>query len=61
MGYWLKKQKKKATRKTKTQGVDYIKNVLTEIGGGGVYWMGLVQNRYRWRALVNTVINPQVP
>jgi hypothetical protein len=25
---------------------------LGEIGWGGVYWMGLVQDRDRWRALL---------
>jgi hypothetical protein len=34
---------------------------LVEIGWGGVDWIGLAQDRYRWRALVNTVMNPQVP
>jgi hypothetical protein len=26
-----------------------------------VEWIGLAQNRYRWRALVNTVMNLRVP
>jgi hypothetical protein len=26
-----------------------------------VDWIGLAQNRYRWRALVNLVMNLQVP
>jgi hypothetical protein len=28
---------------------------------GGVDWIRLAQDRYRWRALVNTVMNLQVP
>jgi hypothetical protein len=38
-----------------------IKMHLVETGWGGVDWIGLVQYRYRWRALVNTVINIRVP
>jgi hypothetical protein len=34
---------------------------LLEIGLGGVGWIGLAQDRYRWRALVNTVMNLRVP
>jgi hypothetical protein len=34
---------------------------LGEIGWGGVNWIGLAQERNRWRALVNKVINLRVP
>ena len=37
-----------------------IKMALREVGGGGD-WMELAQDRYRWRALVNTVMNLRVP
>ena len=37
-----------------------IKIVLQEVGGGG-NWMELSQDRARWRALVNTVMNLRVP
>jgi hypothetical protein len=30
-------------------------------GGGGMDWVDLAQNRYRWQALVNAVMNIQVP
>jgi hypothetical protein len=32
-----------------------------EVGCGDVDWIGLVQDRGRWRALVNAVMNLQVP
>jgi hypothetical protein len=39
----------------------YIKIDLREIGWDGMDWMDLAQDRDRWRALVNTVMNPWVP
>jgi hypothetical protein len=41
--------------------MDNIKMDLLEIGLGGVDWIGLAQDRYRWRALVNVVMNLWVP
>jgi hypothetical protein len=34
---------------------------LLEIGFGGVDWIGLAEVRYRWRVLVNAVMNLCVP
>jgi hypothetical protein len=34
---------------------------LLEIGLSVVDWIGLAWDRYRWRALVNTVMNLWVP
>jgi hypothetical protein len=34
---------------------------LLEIGWGGVDWIGLAQDRDKWRALVNAVLNLRVP
>jgi hypothetical protein len=34
---------------------------LLEIGLSVVVWIGLAQDRYRWRALVNSVMNLRVP
>jgi hypothetical protein len=39
---------------------DGIRMNLTEIGCDSVDWIKLAQNRDRWRALVNTVMNLQV-
>jgi hypothetical protein len=40
---------------------DNIKIVLREIGFGDVDWINLDRDRDTWRALVNTVMNLQVP
>jgi hypothetical protein len=36
-------------------------NFKLEIGWSGVDWIGLTQDRHRWRALVNTVMNLWIP
>ena len=40
---------------------DNIQMDLQEVGRGCGDWMGLAQNRDRWRALVSTVMNFRVP
>jgi hypothetical protein len=39
----------------------WYKMDLLEIGLSVVDWIGLAQDRYRWRALVNSVMNLRVP
>jgi hypothetical protein len=34
---------------------------LLELGWGGVDWLGVAQDRDKWRALVNAVMNLRVP
>jgi hypothetical protein len=38
-----------------------LKLTFSTVGWGGTDWIDLVQDRDRWRTLVNTVINIRVP
>jgi hypothetical protein len=41
--------------------MDNIKMDLLEVGLSVVDWIDLAQDRYRWRALLNSVMNLRVP
>jgi hypothetical protein len=41
--------------------VDNIRMDLGEVGWGDMDWIGLAQDRNRWRALLNSVLNLRVP
>jgi hypothetical protein len=56
-----KPEGKRPLGRPRRRWIDNIKIDLLEIGLGGVDWIGLVQDRYRWRALVNSVMNLRVP
>jgi len=41
--------------------VDNIRMDLQEVGCGYMYWIGLAQDKDRWRTLVSAVMNLRVP
>ena len=52
---------KKPLGRTRRRWNDNIKIDLQVVGCGGMDWIDLAQDRYRWRALVNGVMNLRVP
>jgi hypothetical protein len=48
------------TIRSRRRWIDNIKMDLLEIGLNDVDWIGLAQDRYRWRALVNSLMNLRV-
>jgi hypothetical protein len=53
-GFSLQSQKER--HHLEDQGVDGIRMDLRETGCGSVDWIQLAHDRYRWRAVVNTVM-----
>jgi hypothetical protein len=52
---------KRPLRRPRRRWVNNIRMDLGEVGWSDVDWSGLVQDRNRWRALVNSVLNLRVP
>jgi hypothetical protein len=55
-----KSEGKRALGRPRRGWENWIKMDLREIGWGSVDWIQLAQDRDRWRAVVNTVMNFQV-
>jgi hypothetical protein len=56
-----KPEGKRPLGRPRLRGINNIKMGLLEIGFGVVDWIGLTQDRYSLRALVNAVMNLRVP
>jgi hypothetical protein len=56
-----KPEGKRQLGRPRRRWIDNIKIDLFEIGLNVVDWIGVAQDRYRWRALVNAVMNFRFP
>jgi hypothetical protein len=56
-----KPEGKRPLGRPRRRWVDNIRMDLGEVGRGDVDWIGLAQDKNRWKALVNLVLNLRVP
>jgi hypothetical protein len=56
-----KPEGKRPLGRPRRRWVDNIRMDLEEVGWGNVDWIGVVQDRNRWRAVVNWVLNLRLP
>jgi hypothetical protein len=56
-----KTERKRPLGRQRRRWVDNIKMDLRDIEWDGMDWIDLAQYSDQWRAVVNTVMNPQVP
>jgi hypothetical protein len=56
-----KPERRRPRGRSRRRWVDNIRMDLGEVGWGDVHWIGLAQDRNRWRALVNSILNLRVP
>jgi hypothetical protein len=56
-----KPEGKRPLGRPRRRWIDNIKMDLLEIGLRVVDWISLAQDRYKWRAFVNAVMNLRVP
>jgi hypothetical protein len=57
----VKQEGKRSLGRPRCRWVDNIKMDLREIGWDGMDWIDLAEDRDQWRAVVNAVMNLQVP
>ena len=56
-----KPEGKSPLRRPRRRCVDNIRMDLQQVGCGYIDWIGLAQDRDRWRTLVSAVMNLRVP
>ena len=56
-----KPERKRPLGRPRRRWEDNIKMDIQEVGCGDMNWIELVQNRGRWRALVNAVMKLRIP
>jgi hypothetical protein len=56
-----KPEGKRPIGRPRRRWVDNIRMHLGEVGWGDVDWIGLAQDRNRWRSLMNSILNLRVP
>jgi hypothetical protein len=56
-----KPEGRKPLGRPRRRWLDNTRMDLVEVGWGDLDWIGLAQDRDRWRALVNAVMNLRVP
>jgi hypothetical protein len=54
-------EERRSLERPRRRWLDNIRMDIVEVGWGDVDWIGLAQDRDRWRALVYSVLNLQVP
>jgi len=59
--WWGNWREREPLGRPRRRCVDNIRTDLQEVGCGYMDWIGLAQDRYRWRTLVSAVMNLRVP
>jgi hypothetical protein len=57
----VKSERKRPLGKTRSRWEENIKMYLQEVGCGGMDWMDMAQDRDRWRAVFNAVMDLRIP
>jgi hypothetical protein len=56
-----KPEGKRPLKRPRRRWVNNVRVDLGEVGWGDMDWIGLAQDRNRWRSLVNSVLSLRVP
>jgi hypothetical protein len=59
--WWGNRKEGDHWKRPRRRWVDNIRMDLQEVGCGYMDWIGLVQDRDRWRTFVSAVMNLRVP